>query len=422
MTSSERRLEYIASGTSYLRFHSNRNTTENPANAAFISMMLSKVKENSKHHKFGMLFNAFTESSFGDKFTYLKGYDSIHSDSGGLQIITQGKTITPALKDQVYRTQAKWSNLGMSFDEIPIGMVGTTSGRNDVTNRWYKPDEMEQYARETGRNIRRQIEVFHEEKSDCKPILIAQGNCYDTYMKWVEYVLDEIPQDEQKYIGGVAMGAAALGTGSLEDIERAFIFSQLPIEKTHLHVLGVGSAKRMLPYMVFLQNGLYDGCTVSYDSTTHTGGVELGLYYSKDFETVSFTRQYSKHYENIYAEICELGQMEGIDCRAFHEIMNTGYTKYIESLGKADFDYLRARTSFTMKSIINFVQHIDQLYENKEQILKTAIEAKMYSPIKHLYNVKTKSDWDSWLVHFKKAVKSKRVQIGQPVSLDDFFA
>ena len=44
-------------------------------------------------------------------------------------------------------------------------------------------------------------------------------------LKWVEYVLDEIPKSNHQFIGGVAMGAAALGTGTLEDIERAFIFT-----------------------------------------------------------------------------------------------------------------------------------------------------------------------------------------------------
>lgn len=419
MNSSAKRLSYIASGTSYMRLHSNRNTTESSDNANFVSEMLSRVSKESRHHEFGILFNAFTEKSFGEKFTYLSGYDCVHADSGGLQIITQGKTITKELKDEVYRIQAKYSNLGMCFDEIPIGTVSETSGRNEVNNRWFKPDEMEFFARETGRNIRRQIEIFHEESSDCKPILIAQGNCYDTYMQWVDYVLQEIPTSEHKYIGGVAMGAAALGTGPLEDIERAFIFSQLQIEKNHLHILGVGSAKRILPYLVFMQNGGYDGVSVSYDSTTHTGGVELGLFYLKSRENLSFNRQFGKAYEILHQEASELGAMDGIDVKQFHKIMNHGFTKYIDS-GGTDWDFLRARTSFTIKSIINFVQHIDDLFESKDAVLKTANDAKMMTPIKHLYNVKTKQDWDGWVSHFKRAVKSNRVQVGKPASLDEF--
>lgn len=417
MTSSKR-LHYIASGTSYMRLHSKRNTSEGPENASYISNLLARVKSSSRNHEFGLLYNAFTEPSFGEKFTYLKGYDHVHADSGGLQIITQGKTITDDLKDQVYKNQAKYSQLGMCFDEIPIGTLNATSGRNDVNNRWFKPEEMEHYARATGKNIKRQIEIFHEQDSSCKPILIAQGNCYDTYLKWVDYVLDEIPTSDHKYIGGVAMGAAALGTGPLEDIERAFIFSQLPMDKSHLHILGVGASRRMLPYMVFMQNGSYDGVTVSYDSTTHTSGVELGLFYLSSRETLSFTRKFDRDYETLYNEVSTLGTLDGIDVKAFHEIMNYGYTRYVEELGKKDFDYMRVRTSFTVKSIMNFVAYMDDLYESKQAVLNAAIESKMHGPIKHLYDVKTKQDWDYWLSHFSRAVKSNRVKSGELSALD----
>ena len=43
--------------------------------------------------------------------------------------------------------------------------------------------------------------------------------------------------------------------------------------------LGVGSIRRMIPYLVFCQNGLYDNVDISYDSTTHSRAVETGLYY-----------------------------------------------------------------------------------------------------------------------------------------------
>jgi hypothetical protein len=415
-----KRLDYVASGTAYMRLHRQGNI-DTPEIFEYICSAFTRLQDRSSHHKFGLLFNAFMESSFGEKFEHYKPHlGDIHADSGGLQIVTQGKVITSDMKDQIYRVQAKWADLGMSFDEIPIGTMGSSSSRNDVSNRWFKPDEMEHYARESGRNIKRQIEVFHEEGSACKPILIAQGNCYDTYMKWVDYLMQEIPASEHKYIGGVAMGAAALGTGTLEDIERAFIFSQLPVERSHLHVLGVGAAKRLLPYIVFLQNGMYDGVTMSYDSTTHTGGSELGLFYQNTRETLSFNRQFGKDYETIYNDMAELGLPEGVDLRGFHEIMNTGFTKYVEDLGKSDVKYMQTRTAFTIKSILNFVQHVDDLYDSKKEVLKLATDAKIQNPIKHLYDVKTKSDWDSWLRHFKKAVKSNRVQVGQPAALEEY--
>lgn len=402
---------------SYTRINSPRNY-ENPENLQFINDTFRKISDSATRHDFGILFNAFTESAFGERFSKYNGHKFTHADSGGLQVITQGKTITPALKDAVYAVQAKWSDLGMCFDEIPIGMTGTTSGRNDVTNRWYKSDDLEHYARLTGRNIARQIEVYHKLDSKCKPILIAQGNCYDSYMRWVDYIMDEIPASDRQYVGGVAMGAAALGTGTLEDIERAFIFSQLQIDVKHLHVLGVGSVKRLYPYLVFQDSGLYKDITLSYDSTSHTSGGELANYYTEDFKRLSFTRQYSRHYEKIFNEIAGFIDVSDLTPRDFHEIMNSGYTKYVEELNKKDFDFLRCRLGIIFRMIHNFINHVEHVMASKENMIEDAMQHNLHGQIKFLYGVKDKNDFDAWNSHFKRTVKSNRVQSGQSLELE----
>ena len=46
-----------------------------------------------------MLYNAFCEHSYGEKFQkYASHVHKIHADSGGLQVITVGKAVTPELK------------------------------------------------------------------------------------------------------------------------------------------------------------------------------------------------------------------------------------------------------------------------------------------------------------------------------------
>jgi hypothetical protein len=413
-------IQYIASGTAYLKLNSSNNY-DNERNSKYISKLFEKIATESKYHDFGLLFNAFTESKFGANFPKYSGIHSVHSDSGGLQIVTQGKTVDLEIKDKIYKTQANYSDFAMCFDEIPIGKLGNTSGRNDVDNRWFDSEKLEYYARLTGKNIKRQIEIFKEEKTNAKPILIAQGNCYDSYMRWVEYILDELSEEDIECIGAVAMGAAALGTGTLEDIERAFYFKQLPLKSNHLHVLGVGSAKRMLPYINFIQNGLYDGVSVSYDSTTHTSGSELGLFYSKDGTQISFNRSMSKLYENMLEDISEFAEMKDIDVKLYHQIMNTGYTKYTETVNSDDFDFLRVRMGHVTKSISNFTKHIDRLIDSTDEILKVAQIAKVYNPIKHLYNVRTKDDFDYWYTHLGRRVKSTRVAANQPTNLNGFF-
>lgn len=412
-----RDLHYIASGCSYLRFNAPRNVDVDQ-NREYINQSMEKLTNSSKRHEFGLLFNAFTESTFGEKFAKFDGHKHTHSDSGGLQLITQGKKVNDQIKDEIYATQADWSDLGMCFDEIPIGMTGATSGRNDVNNRWFKADEMEHFARLTGKNIARQIQVYHERDSKCRPILIAQGNGYDSYLKWVEYVLDEIPQSEHKYIGGVAMGAAALGTGTLEDFERAFIFSQIPLDVKHLHILGVGSVKRLYPYLAFHASGLYKDITLSYDSTSHTSGGELANYYTKTFDRLSFNRQYSKKYELMYNEIKDFIDLSGLDARDFFTIMNSSYTKHIEENKGSDFDFLRVRTGIVFRMIHNFINHVETVSESKEAMINDAIKHNLHNQVRFLYDIKNKSDWDRWCTNFQRTVRSNRVASEQPLQLE----
>ena len=274
-----RQLDYVVSGTSYMRF-SNPGIAKDETNSQIINMLLDKLVTGVHSHKFSMLYNGHTESSFGERFLAYKDHvHSIHADSGGLQIVTQGMTITDELKDKVYENQAEWADVGMCFDEIPVILTGDRSDRNDTKQRFFDFENYEELARKTGRNIKRQLEVFDSKESTCKPYIILQGNCVDTYLRWYELLLEQIPTEWHDRIGGVAMGAAALGTGPLEDVKRAFIASEIakhwPQDKMHLHVLGVGSIRRIIPYLVFCQNGLYDNVDIS---SRELGAIEQDIF------------------------------------------------------------------------------------------------------------------------------------------------
>lgn len=408
-----KKLEYILSGTSYTRVHGvlDKQHIVDLSNNLFCS-----VAKKTKH-KFGLLYNAFTEPGFGKNLVQF-GVDSIHADSGGLQIITQGLTATPEIKYKIYRNQATHADLGMCFDEIPIKTVGATSGRNDTTNRFFDPDTLEEMARQTGKNISRQIEVFLEEKSKCKPILIAQGNCYDTYMRWVEYILDEIPSDKHQYIGGIAMGGAALGTGSLEDIERAFIFTQLPMEKKHLHILGVGSAKRILPYLMFIKNGMYEGVSVSYDSTTHSSGVELGNYFANGSMN-SFTRHYSDTYDIMLKDVCELTGFS-LTGRELFDVLNSSKTKYLVEGGGDDSIFYGVRLGTIIGSVTNFCHYIDSLLDSEKALNKLIASDKSLMPIKSLLDVKDLASYNDWRSSVGRFVKTNRIAGSKPNTLEEF--
>ena len=130
-------LDYVVSGTSYMRF-SNPGIAKDETNSQIINMLIDKLVTDVHSHKFSMLYNGHTESSFGERFLAYKDHvHEIHADSGGLQIVTQGMTITDELKDKVYENQAKWADVGMCFDEIPVVLTGDRSDRNDVKQRFF---------------------------------------------------------------------------------------------------------------------------------------------------------------------------------------------------------------------------------------------------------------------------------------------
>jgi hypothetical protein len=407
-----KRLEYILSGTSYTRVHAGMDRPE------LVSMFndIFSVVGKETNHKFGLLYNAFTEPGFGKNLKQFTFIDSIHADSGGLQIITQGLNATTDIKDKIYRNQATYADLGMCFDEIPVKTSGATSGRNDTNNRFFDIEGLEQAAKETGKNIARQIEVFLDEKSSCKPILIAQGNCYDTYMRWVDYILSEIPKDMQKHIGGVAMGGAALGTGSLEDIERAFIYTQLPMEKTHLHVLGVGSIKRLMPYMVFMKNGLYENASVSYDSTTHSSGIELGNYFANG-AMQSFTRTYSPVYDIMFEQSNRIVE-SGVDQKEFFRCLNTGKTAYLAS-GGDEATFYKIRLTTIIGSVVNFCKTVDKLFESEKEFSRMLSTDKALLPLNSLFDVKDINDYNRWKAVVGRFVKTNRIKATQPTTLED---
>lgn len=396
------KLEYVVSGTSYMRIN-NPGVTKNPDCVKIVNDIFDKQFANAPGHTFSMLYNAFTEKSFGERFQVFRSHvDKFHADSGGLQIITLGKTITPELKDEVYRNQAKWADVGMCFDEIPVEVKDGKSDRNDTTGRRFARELFEEKAKQTGENVKRQLEVYKQENSNCKPFVICQGNDVQTYMNWADIIMNTIEPEDHNRVGGIAMGAAALGTGPKEDIQRAFIPSQLDVRDEngdmHLHVLGVGSLRRLLPYIIFQQNGLYKNIKISYDSTTHSRGVETGLYYyqgktmkfDRNLATMSSKDKNTPMYIKIY-EDCELD----IGLERFHKICNTPSIDWSTNHGTYN-EWIQIRTTLVCKSIYNFMSHVNSVLTSKENLLHFAEDLGEYAPYKELYNIKDQKDFNEW--------------------------
>jgi len=414
--------EYVASGTSYFKLMYQESLE--PQNLDWFSRTFGSL--NDQHnHKISLLYNAYTEKRPGKwcGSHYRNLVHSIHADSGGLQMITLGRTITTELKEEVYANQAENSDVAMCFDVIPVRTLdGARSERVDLSNRRFDRSDLERCARETGKNLKRQIEFFLEKGTTAKPMLIAQGNDYDSYMKWVEFVQAEMPADYVKHIGGIAMGAAALGKGSLEDIKRAFYFSQLPIdlESKHLHLLGVGSVYRMLPQMIFMQNGVYKDINMSYDSTTHTSGVTQGRYYMDDY-AFTFTRAYDDSYRIVLEDMKRNFPFIHYSVDDLYNILNHSSRTYQTKFGSID-PSLQLYVAYVSSSIKNFIRQVEKVSQDKNEVLKLA-KGLDRNAFDALYSVHTTEDFEHWVKHVGPYMASEPVQeYVEPNSLESLFA
>lgn len=414
-------LEYVASGSSYFKLMYAESLE--PQNLDFFARTFGSLN-NLHNHKISLLYNAYTEKRPGEWMGehYRPLVHSIHADSGGLQMVTLGRTITNELKEEVYESQARNSDIAMCFDVIPVRTLDSgRSERLDLSNRRFDRTDLERCARETGKNLRRQIDFFDEKGSKSRPMLIAQGNDYDSYMKWVQYVVEELSEYHISRIGGIAMGAAALGKGSLEDFKRAFYFTQLPInlESKHLHLLGVGSVYRMIPQFIFMQNGLYQDVQMSYDSTTHTSGVTQGRYYMDDI-SYNFTRAFDDHYRIIWEDIRKNFPFYNYSLETFYEALNISSRTYQEKHGNID-PSLQTYGVFVSSAIKNFLGHVERLSTSRDEIMKMSrgIDATAFNA---LYSVNTLDDFNHWLRNVGPYVASEPVQeYVEPVTLGDMF-
>ena len=401
-------MNYILSGCSYTRI-TFKEAYEDDDCLDFITDCFDNMQYEGENHVFSLLFNGCFEKNFGQIFkNYKRHVDEIMTDSGGLQIVTQGRTVTPEIKKEVYTVQGKYSNTGLSFDEIPISFSGESSGRMQTSDRWFDPDKFEDCAKLTGENIKNQIQTFLDMDSKTKPIFIAQGTDYETYMKWTEIALKQIPKDHHKYIAGVAMGAASLGTGQLEDIKRAFYFTQLPINTRRLHILGVGAVRRIAPFLVFSQNGLYKDLHISYDSTTHSSGVVMGRSYLND-KVLKFPKEFCKEYETMFDAFKLTPYMpKELTLELFYEILTTSSMKFKEKYGSRNI-YIKCFLGFTCFCVSKFIHHMEKCFTNKENIIKLGKNSKDKNVFNSLYSIKSYDDFLSWERNVSRTVKSTKI-------------
>lgn len=410
-------MEYVASGSNYMFAIAKElyDDSHGPNKARDFFKQAIKVADRP-HHRMSVLFNAYQEQGHGEKLFeyYHDDFYKIHADSGGLQVVSTGKTITPELKKEIYDVQAKWSDVGMCFDEIPVIAVG-----NSITNmnaRVFDSENFDRKAKETGQNVVEQINAFKSRESQCKPYLILQGNDLTTYKRWCELAMSEIPEEDHDYIGGVAIGFAGLGYGELESIKAAFYLTQLPYKFKSAHLLGIGSVKRLFPTIAFRSADKYD-FPISYDSTSQTSGPNWGNYYVDDrLGSVSIQRSNTgkDRVENelVYNDIKKNLPFFPLTFDEYHEgISRYGMNEYGDDIEKKWMRII-AWQGHIISSIINFSNLFDSLVDDwsiAKQFM-TDNEVMSYTALR---SVSTEAEFNKWLKLFGKNFQSKPVKAKQ---------
>ena len=222
-----------------------------------------------------MLFNSHTEPSHGEAMhDLLNHWHNLYADSGGLQLSRTKKGLTPEIKDKIYKHQAKYSDIAMIFDDIPVEFDGSNSGwsmKTSTFGRRFARDLIGNTARSTLANVKRQIEVFNALESDTKITLIVQGQDIESYREYIETIVEGLTEEELQRCCGISLSSACSGASLDNRMEMIYAVKDLEIPmslKENIHLLGVGSHKMMMPFFIspdyfnFVKN-------VSYDSSTH---------------------------------------------------------------------------------------------------------------------------------------------------------
>lgn len=432
--------EYCISGLNHTFFTFTDYAKENPELQSAFAELVKQVR-GAYNHDISVLWNAFLEKPIGKGLTnrgMRNMFKYIYADSGGLQIVTLGKELNDENKTKVYEMQSKYSDLGMSFDEIPIVLTGEKSSRVSTTDRFFDTKNFKEFAIKSGHNLRDQIRYFKDHNSACRPFLIIQGNCMETYQQWLDWVLKEVPFEDWKYIGGLSSGVAALGMGKFENIERYGILAQLqgpPSILKHIHILGVGGINRIIPLLALHKNGFFPHTdNISYDSTTHSCSMTMGLYYlrnsytSSEFRGVS-TAPVERLKNKIIDEMVELVDLDKFDMDrnfVYSALFDgaTDFNKKTKGTNRAKYQKHLARFISVIVQVLNFSEYVERLHNSRDVFLDyVSSSTSDIRQLSHLIDIKDVSTYNMWLKEAKRSMSSSRVGIvgNMTPNLEEFF-
>ena len=394
-----------------------------------VRRVMSKAVPENSLHTHSALFNGYTEKNQGSLFRdeLSEVFDNIHADSGGLQIVTRGLDNTPELRDKVYHTQAKYADVGMCFDEIPLIVTNTGSqARTDMASKIFESKKAYEYGRRTGENIKRQIDVMVDMNSQCRPQMILQGNEYEDFQNFYDGMTSILTDDYLKELRGCAVADTCIGNGLLEALDMVSMVQRLGMPdnlRNNIHLLGVGSVRRLLPVILMMRSGYFgNNVHLSYDSASHTQSFTFGKWTYASGVSKSVTRKDLKLIDDI-SQVLYQSYSDAIDVdygtfyQEFCDIMvsKSAATKYVKD---DPIKCARMRSIMMMwvtKQIEYFIRKVDNMITS-ESINDHLVSYKA-DRLKSLESVKTGDDYVKWRKDLQQWLRKESNRIRRDVDV-----
>lgn len=286
-----------------------------------VNLIVDYINEKSNNFEVtkSVLYNAYTETKFAEYYSENDmGFKNLYADSGGLQVITQGKSLTDEIKQKVYQVQDA-SDISFCFDEIPVekkcslAVAGGASERSNVSSKHFDYSRFKDCAKKTAENVLIQLNTLESSSVS----YIVQGNTIKDMVEWFDIGASVLGVENIKKLKGIALADTCMGNGTLEScdmmITAKIIFDKYPDLHKQIHLLGIGSVARLLPLFMMLKSGLIDPETViSFDSSTNAmsfimgkvGFIESGKRPKHDVFLVSY-KQFFEFMKPVFSQYCD---------------------------------------------------------------------------------------------------------------------
>lgn len=447
----KKQLDYVISACGMMGVFTPDHTmpwypTYKTATLSLMGSLKKRIAETCHNTKplISTLYNAYTEKNHVSEFKNLDnlGSDSVYADSGGLQIVTAGKSITEDIKKEIYKTQA-YADYAMCFDVIPLSSVSLTRTRNErsnIGNKIFHSVNHQESAFATGDNVKQQASYFRSIGAKTKVIIIVQGNTTEDMVNFYRNIESRLSPEDYENIGGMAIADTCMGNGELESIEMlraAKLIADFchPNVRKHLHVLGVGSIPRMRPILYLLKSGyLHEFDRVSYDSSSHTSTFQYGLL--KLNGTCKSIGSYKtpavdKHFRNVYRLFNDTFSDYVTEDQFMTNIFGDGsgdwkFSTIKNRVIENDDPFVIASTllcnaAHTYFQIHNFVSNLDKVMTDEYNVFNDDPSVKEKA-MNELLGITDDNQMLTWINNHSNKIVSKRIKRDEDnVSLEEFF-